>query len=690
MSDHPDFDHPAPAEWLGDDTADQDAGSSPSDDATAVWDEPGKDGERRFSPLKSIGVKIALLNVVVVIIFALVASTVFTRRLEASYRQAGEAQLRGIAETWKQTFRMGGLDDSSDRVQRRLDAIRKHNPTLHKINISWKGDDGKYHYVQSGHTHDPDGAKRDVSTKGVQTVDKGTLTPFQEGPKEYHEVNAADGAHYAEIDEPVMRRGKTRAMLELHYDLKDLDAALARDKRTVIMASVLAALTLWLLSLLLINRTLVQPLARLGAATRRLGAGERTHRLNWGRRDEIGVLADDFDQMADQLDAAQGHLETLALTDPLTGLLNHRAFNERLELELRRAERKGGNVSVVALDVDKFKEVNDAYGHAAGDEGLRQLADVMRLHLRPGDLCGRVGGDEFCLALVDADAHEAEGVIERLRQQIMQTEAGPAKTRFTISAGIAQYPVHATARDEILAYADGAMYWAKTSGRNRTCIYTPDGDIAMSPEDQAARAAAQGLINTVHALATAVDAKDGYTSMHSERVGLYSAALAERMGYTGQDVETIRMAGVLHDVGKIGISDAILQKPGKLTQDEWETMRRHSELGRDIISGAGLGVIATYVLHLHERYDGGGYPAGLAGEEIPLPSRILHVADMLEAMTSSRVYRPRLTTQAAIDELYRMRGTQVDPVVADAMIDLVVSGHVIVPDADPEPLPASA
>lgn len=648
---------------------------------------------RRIHPLASIGVKLALLNVVAMIILALVASIVFTRRLEASYREAGKAQLGGIAETWKQTFKLGGLESESERVQRRLDAIRENNPTLHKINVSWKGEDGTFRYIQSGHVHDPAGIKRDVTTKGAQAAAAGTTTPFQEGAKAYHEVSAADGAHYAEIDEPVVRRGKVRAMLELHYDLKDLDAALAEDKRTVIIASVLTAVTLWLVSLLLINRALVQPLGRLGAATRRIGSGERGTRLHWSRRDEIGVLADDFDRMADQLEGAQAHLETLALTDPLTGLLNHRAFNERLEQELRRAERSQTNVSVVALDVDKFKEVNDAYGHAAGDEGLRQLADVMREHLRPGDLCGRVGGDEFCLALVDADAIEAERVIERLRQHIMQTEAGPARTRFTISAGIAQFPVHALCRDEILNLADGAMYWAKTSGRNRTCIYTADSSIAMSPEEQAARVAAQGLVNTVHALASAVDAKDGYTSLHSERVGLYAAALAQRMGYDGEELEAIRAAGVLHDVGKIGISDSVLQKPGKLTTEEWDIMRRHSELGRDIIAGAGMERIATYVLHLHERYDGRGYPAGLAGEEIPLQSRILHVADMLEAMTSSRVYRPRLSTQAAIDELYRMRGTQVDPTVADAMIDLVVSGQVIVPediDIHAEPLPASA
>jgi HD-GYP domain-containing protein (c-di-GMP phosphodiesterase class II) len=168
--------------------------------------------------------------------------------------------------------------------------------------------------------------------------------------------------------------------------------------------------------------------------------------------------------------------------------------------------------------------------------------------------------------------------------------------------------------------------------------------------------------------------------MHSQRVGIYAAALAEYFGMPADEVETVRAAGVLHDVGKIGISDAVLQKPGKLSDEEWNIMRSHSVLGHDIIAGAGMETIAGYVLHLHERYDGGGYPDGLAGEDISLQSRILHVADMLEAMTSSRVYRPRLSTETALEELRRVRGTQIDPQVADAMLELIASGAVIVLD----------
>src|ERR1700712_13828 len=635
-----------------------------------------------FPVTSSIGIKLGLLIIVSMVVIATLANVVFTHRLKSTYRGAAQRQLSGVAESWQQTFALSSLVDPYNRLQRRIDAVRKSDPDLAEVAISLRAANGRFYFVQSGDGVAVPGAKATPATRRVTEVPARSLSGFQQGPKVFTEVHGADGSHYAALSQAIIRGGAPRAVISLRYDLKGLDSAVARTKLLVIVAAIIAGISLWLLALVVIDHTLLRPLNRLRTATHRLGDGDRGHRLNWTRTDEIGLLATDFDKMADKLDAAHDHLETLALTDPLTGLLNHRAFNERLEQELRRAERSRGQLSVVALDVDNFREVNDRFGHGVGDVGLRQLAGILKQHLRPGDICGRVGGDEFCLGLVGAGSEEAENVVERLRQQILQTDAGPSQTRFTVSAGIAEFPAHAIGRDELLQFADGAMYWAKTSGRNRTCVYTSDSAIALSPQEQAARAAAQGLINTVHALASAVDAKDGYTSMHSQRVGLYSAALAAKMGFGEDEVETIRTAGVLHDVGKIGISDHVLQKPGKLTDDEWEIMRSHSKLGRDIISGAGTDDIADLVLHLHERYDGNGYPDRLAGEQIPLASRVLHVADMLEAMTSSRVYRKRMTTEVALIELERVRGTQVDPQVADALIAMVRSGEVVVDDEE--------
>ena len=640
----------------------------------------------RALPFAKLGFKLALVLICAMAALALLATFVFSGRLTNAYQEHGESNLQSIARTWDDGFKVTSLGNPS-YVQERIARLRALNPGIHKASVSWHDPvDGETRMVQDGHSHDPDGAKRDVTTHRVQVVSGGRRAPIDESQGGYHEVQAADGAHYAEINVPLRRGGKVRAMLELHYDLKTLDQALASDKRTVTIAAALAALTLTLLANLLLARTLLSPIGRLRAATQRLGAGERGHRLGWKRKDEIGLLAQDFDRMAEELDSAHEHLEALALKDPLTGLLNHRAFKERLEQELRRAEREQYVVSVVALDVDNFKDINDQHGHAAGDASLRELAGAFRLHLRPSDICGRIGGDEFCLAVVGSTAEETEEIVDRLRRHVARLKLGPAGRRITISAGIAEFPRHTLGREELMHLADGAMYWAKSAGRNRSCIFTAERDFALSAQEQAARAAREGLVNTVHALAKAVDAKDGYTNMHSHRVGDYAAAIARRLGMSAEKIDTIRTAGVLHDVGKIGISDRILQKPGSLTPEEWAVMRRHSELGRDIIAGAGMAEIADFLLHLHERFDGKGYPNGLAGTEIPLESRILHVADALEAMTSSRVYRAAMPVDEALAEIERCRGTQMDPEVAGALLELVADGELEVGEAVGEEL----
>jgi diguanylate cyclase (GGDEF)-like protein len=625
----------------------------------------------------TLAVKLGLVVFGAMTALAVLATLVFTNRLEDTYRQAGKSQLQALAKTWNDGFKVTSLENPA-YLQRRIARLRQlTDETVHKMAVSWRDPSGATLLVQDGHIHDPKGVKRSVTTSRVLRVEgANTRAPIEEGPQPYREVRSADGAHFGELLYAVRRGHTTRAVVELHYDLKSLDQALAADKRTVLTIAVLAALTLTLLANLLLNRALLSPLNRLRSATERLGAGDRKHRLEWNRRDEIGLLARDFDSMAAELDTVHEHLEALALTDPLTGLLNHRAFKERLEQELRRAEREGYSVAVVALDVDNFKQVNDTWGHAAGDEGLQWVARSFRVHVRPSDICGRVGGDEFCVAIVRSTAEMAEEVVERLRAHVAKLELGPAGQSFTISAGVAEFPRHSLAREELMHLADGAMYWAKSSGRNRTCLYSADSGFALSAEEQAADAVREGLVNTVHALAKAVDAKDGYTSMHSQRVGRYAAALARKLGLDEEQIDKIRTAGVLHDVGKIGISDAILQKAATLDGDEWAIMRRHSELGHDIIAGASMHDIADFVLHLHERWDGAGYPTGLAGEDIPLASRILHVADALEAMTSSRVYRDGMPVAQALVELELCCGDQVDPIVTRALIELVNSGDL--------------
>ena len=419
-------------------------------------------------------------------------------------------------------------------------------------------------------------------------------------------------------------------MLELHYDLAALDAPAPPTRTILALLGLAAALVLGGLVTLLLGRTVVRRLDRVRAVANRLRDGDNTARTHLGGRDEIGALARDFDRMADAL------LE--ALKDPLTGLLNHRAFQERLAEELRRAERGGYPVSVVALDLDDFKAINGASGHAVGDEALRTVAAAMRDELRAGDVCGRVGGDEFMLALVDADVGTAELIVERIRDARRRPAAHVQRRHRPLPP-----PRHRAGRAAAPRRRRDVLGQVARQGAHVRLLGPID--FALSAEEAAERNLRAGLVNTVHALARAVDAKDGYTHSHSQRVARYAAELGRALGLPEERLELLRTAGVLHDVGKIGIPDAVLLKPAKLDDDEFAVMRRHSELGRDIIAGAGLEEIATWVLHLHERFDGRGYPDGLAGEEIPLESRILHCADALEAMTSSRIYRPGMAVE---------------------------------------------
>jgi diguanylate cyclase (GGDEF)-like protein len=375
------------------------------------------------------------------------------------------------------------------------------------------------------------------------------------------------------------------------------------------------------------------------------------------------------------------HLTVSSRTDALTGLLNHTAFQERLGEELEYAALDRRPLALIALDVDRFKAVNDRHGHASGDAALRTVADAIRGAVRPGDLCGRTGGDEFMLALPGVGLDQAEVVAARVRRAVSASALG-----LTVSAGIAVAPDHAQDREELMRFADGAMYWSKRRGRDRSAAYSPTAVDSLSPEEEVDRLRAEGLVRTVHALARAVDAKDGHTHEHSRKVADYATAIGQAMRLDQGTIDALHTAGVLHDVGKIGVPDAILLKPGKLSSGEYAEMQRHSRLGRDIIAGAGLADIAEWVCHLHERIDGRGYPDGLRGTQIPLESRVLAVADALEAMTAARVYRGALTVERALGILEEAAGSQFDPAVVAVAVGLVGDGGL---EALAAPAPAA-
>jgi diguanylate cyclase (GGDEF)-like protein len=354
----------------------------------------------------------------------------------------------------------------------------------------------------------------------------------------------------------------------------------------------------------------------------------------------------------------------LALTDPLTGLGNHRNFQERLQRELGRAEETDGLVSVCLLDVDDFKRINDNHGHPAGDRVLAQVST----RLRQGGEAFRLGGDEFALLLPTLDEAAALAVARSVVKRIGEWGIGEHGS-ITVSAGVATFPQHGRERDALIRLADGALYWAKEHGKNQVRL----AGSVESEEIEAATGIADRLarFRAAAALARAVDSRDVYTGSHSERVAAIAGAIAEQLDLPATDIELTRLAGSLHDLGKLAIPEEILQKPGDLTSAEWLVVQRHPQIAHRMLESLGVDPVADWVLHHHERWDGSGYPDGLAGEDIPLGSRIVYVAEVYDAMTFGRLYRSPRSRDQALAEIDRCSGVQFDPQVVRAFFSAV-------------------
>jgi diguanylate cyclase (GGDEF)-like protein len=352
----------------------------------------------------------------------------------------------------------------------------------------------------------------------------------------------------------------------------------------------------------------------------------------------------------------------LALTDPLTGLGNHRSFHERLQRELVVAEHEGSSLALCLVDFDDLKSVNDRFGHPVGDLVLGQVAS----RLRQGGESFRLGGDEFAVLLPRQDERQATAVARSIVERVAALDvegAGPV----TVSAGVATYPMQGSGRDELIRLADSALYWAKKDGKNRVRAYTAESILRANLEQLVDTPDRAAQYRAAESLARAVDERDAYTGSHSQRVGEYSARIARRLGADEPAVELTRLAGNLHDLGKLAIPEDVLRKPDELSDAERLMLERHPQIGYRMLESLGVEPVAEWVLHHHERWDGAGYPNRLAGDKIPLGARIIFVADAYDAMTSDRAYRRAMPQQEALAELERGAGTQFDPAVVRAL-----------------------
>jgi diguanylate cyclase (GGDEF)-like protein/putative nucleotidyltransferase with HDIG domain len=349
---------------------------------------------------------------------------------------------------------------------------------------------------------------------------------------------------------------------------------------------------------------------------------------------------------------------------------NRVALHEVLGSELDRAQPEWRPVSLVVLDLDRFKRVNETLGLSAGDRTLRRVSSLLDEASRRMDFVSRSGGEEFAIVLPETSQHQAFLFAEELLDKIRAISAAPG-VHLSASAGVAVFPDHGEDRATLAGAADRALHAAKALGRDRAVIYSPEVTNVLGAVNGRRNVETQAHLATVLSLAEALDQRDSGTAKHSQTVGRLCEMMARELGFDEDRVERLRLAGILHDIGKIGVPDSILCKPGGLTAEEMDQMKRHPELGARMLSSSELDDVRGWILAHHERPDGSGYPKGLSGDEIPIEASILSVGDAYEAMTSDRVYRQSIGADRAREELLRGSGTQFSSVVVEAFLHAV-------------------
>ena len=435
-----------------------------------------------------------------------------------------------------------------------------------------------------------------------------------------------------------------------------------------------------------IGRRRAHQLARLTDRLARATDGMPSSTIRYPDR----VLSTSIEQLAGRI----ADVEALAKTDQLTRLINRPACLEVLAGEIGRANRYHRALAVALIDIDHFKRVNDTHGHAVGDEVLRQVSQLLLASIRGVDTLGRYGGEEFLLVMPETDVDGGLSSAENIRRAVGRTPLvvpvpdGELEVKVTISVGVTGGDGSSSRDiDELLRQADGALYGAKGLGRDQVQAFRPldegarlsSASIAVEARRHASSVGKGAFEASNRHLLDALSERPGWAGGASQLIANLGADIGRAIGLPDGDIDRIRTAALLHDVGKLAIPDEILSKPAPLTAIEWRSIVEHPRIGQVVLEQAGaIRDAATIVLHHHEWFNGTGYPHGLSGEEIPIGSRIISIADAYEAMISPRPYKLAMSHQQAVVELRRQRGVQFDPELVDVFMRLVGG-----PDEDP-------
>ncbi|WP_217915644.1 HD domain-containing phosphohydrolase [Miltoncostaea marina] len=370
----------------------------------------------------------------------------------------------------------------------------------------------------------------------------------------------------------------------------------------------------------------------------------------------------------------QQEVRELGTIDPLTRFFNARYFASRIDQECQRALRAGVPLSVAIMQLDGLDDLRAEGRSTAAETAIEALARHVAGRLRAMDVGCRLDADELAAILPEVEGLDALRVCERLRASL--GDVPELAGAFTLSVGVASFPSHAGRPDGLVDNARSALAWAREHGGDRTFLFHTDTAEILRREEEDRGADDGAVLATVVSLAASVDARHPATRHHSENVGRVAALLAAEAGLGPEHAERVRVAGLLHDVGKIGVSDDVVAAEGPLTEAQAAELSRHPEIGQRMLAGSHLAGLAAWVLHHHERMDGRGHPMGLRGGEIPLESRIIAVADAFDRLVSGGPGRPAVPIGEALDELGRRAGDELDPAVVGHLRALAGRGEL--------------
>lgn len=603
--------------------------------------------------LRKLSLQAKIISIFTIVIILTISTIVLqgSHTLRNAVKETYVSQLKGITTAINGRYEE---NRSINDVQQTFDYIKHREEKVLELNL-YTAIEGKHQVA----------ASTDRSKLGNDTEQ--VLAPtFNEGKTmvAHFEEN---GVFKVRLVSPLLEDGVVTGAIELLLDNTD-DMKLVNQRILFTMVGGLAVSIILLVVLWFsIRRLLVWPLMTLREAALTIQQGKPYEELELNASQEINEVAHAFNDMVVNLEDRYYK----SITDPLTGAFNSAYFKHKLAESIQDSKKTSEPMALLFCDVDNFKKLNDNEGHMYGDKVLKEITNLILDNVRSTDIVCRYGGEEFVVIMPATNSEKAKVVADQIRNKVSIHGNKSVLTPITISIGIALYPDD-TDEENIVHLADQAMYTAKGLGKNRV-ILASEMNIATNKEYQRKLVDQRWIFNTVLSLTRAVEIKDSYTHSHSEMVSRYAATVASSMGLKDEEVHRVSIAGLLHDVGKIGVPDSVLNKEGRLTKDEFDIMKTHPVLGYNILANVEeLKDILPYVLYHHERPDGTGYPNGLRKDEIPLGARIIGVVDAFHSMTSARPYRKApLTLEKAINELNKGKGTQFDEEVVDTFLTLV-------------------